>query len=108
MVLDESSQKCLADLKRKRGVIKASLTRVQNFVSKFNPREESITLVEFRQEELPQINRKFDDIQCEIELIDTDNFEENERPRETFENDYYAIRSEMQEMINQEINQSRL
>ncbi|KNE87828.1 hypothetical protein PSTG_18781, partial [Puccinia striiformis f. sp. tritici PST-78] len=102
MVLDESAQKVLTDLKRKRGVIKASLTRARNFINTFNPREQAITLVEFRQEELPQISRKFDEIQCQIELIDVDNFEENEQAREAFENDYYAVRSEMQELINQE------
>lgn len=102
MVFEDSDQKVLTDLKRKRGVIKASLTRARNFVNSFNPREQAITLVEFRQEELPQISRRFDEIQCEIELIDVDNFEETEQAREAFENDYYAVRSEMQEMINQE------
>jgi len=102
MGLDESDLKALTDLKRKRGVIKASLTRARNFMNTFNPREQAITLVEFRQEELPQISRKFDEIQCQIELLDVDNFEENEQAREAFENDYYAVRSEMQELINQE------
>jgi len=74
MVRDESSQKMLTDLKRKRGVIKASLTRARNFLNSFNPREQAITLVEFRQEELPHIGRKFDEIQCQIELLDVDNF----------------------------------
>jgi len=102
MGLDENDLKVLADLKRKRGVIKASLTRARNFVNNFNPREQAITLVEFRQEELPQISRKFDEIQCQIELLDVDNFEETEQAREAFENDYFSVRSEMQEMINQE------
>lgn len=100
MSLDESQAKVLADLKRKRGVIKASLTRVQTFINKFNPREDAITLLEFRQEELPHINRKFDDIQCQIELINVDNLEESDQAREMFETDYYAIRSQLQEMIN--------
>ena len=102
MVLDEREQKVLSDLKRKRGVVKSSLTRLQNFITKFNPREEPITLLEFRQEELPQINRKFDDIQCQIELIDVDNADEGEEEREAFEVKYFSIRSEMQEIINAE------
>lgn len=56
--------------------------------------------MDFRQEELPLINRKFDEIQCQIELIDTDNTDTVEKDREDFENDYYAIRSEMQELNN--------
>lgn len=65
MSLDDVQQKVLTDLKRKRGVVKASLTRIRKFVNKFKVRENAITLLEFRQEELPQINR-FDDIQCQI------------------------------------------
>lgn len=102
MVLDESEQKALSDLKRKRGVIKAALTRAQKFVTKFDPKVESIALLEFRQEELPQINRKFDDVQCQIELIDIDHADEGEVERETFEGIYYAIRAKIQEIINSE------
>jgi len=102
MVLDESEQKVLSDLRRKRGVIKASLTRIQTFISKFNPREDPVTLLEFRQEELPQINRKFDDIQCQIELIDVEGFDDAVKEREVFENAYFSIRSDMQQIINAE------
>lgn len=102
MGLDEDNQKIMSDLKRKRGVVKASLTRVQTFINKFNPREDSIALLEFRQEELPMINRKFDEIQCQIELIDVDNLEEAESERDAFETNYFAIRAEMQEIINAE------
>lgn len=102
MGLDDSEKKAVSDLKRKRGVVKAALTRIRTFVRNFNPREQSISLLEFRQEELPQLNRKFDDIQCQIELIDVDNFDEGETERENFETEYYSIRSEMQEIINLE------
>lgn len=102
MVLDESSQKMLTDLKRKRGVIKASLTRIITFVNKFDPVEHAISLLDFRQEELPQINRKFDAIQCEIELIAVDDIEDAEQEREKFEADYYNTRSRIQELINAE------
>ncbi|XP_050431415.1 uncharacterized protein LOC126839984 [Adelges cooleyi] len=102
MVLDENAQKLLTELKRKRGVVKASLTRVRTFISKFDPSEQALSLLEFRQEELPQINRKFDGIQCEIELIDSDDTEEAELERDRFESEYFAIRSQIQEIINQE------
>lgn len=58
MVLDESSQKLVSDLRRKRGVIKASLTRIRTFISKFNPREDAISLLEFRQEEFTNLQSK--------------------------------------------------
>jgi len=45
MALDESWQKVLTDHKRKRGVIKASLTRIVNFVNRFDPREQAISLL---------------------------------------------------------------
>ncbi|XP_060836320.1 uncharacterized protein LOC132918983 [Rhopalosiphum padi] len=100
MPLDETQRKTLSDLIRKRGVIKASLTRIRTFVTKFNPREDAITLLEFRQEELPHINKKFDEIQSEIEFINCDDDEKSNLEREAFESDYFSIRSEMQEIIN--------
>lgn len=102
MVLDDNDRKVLSDLRRKRGVVKASLTRIRTFVQSFRPTVDAITLLEFRQEQLPEVNRKFDDIQSQIELIDIDNAAEIDKDREEFENDYFAIRSEMQELINAE------
>ncbi|XP_050058669.1 uncharacterized protein LOC126553154 [Aphis gossypii] len=104
MVLDDDDreQKLISDLRRKRGVVKASLTRIRTFIQNFKPGVDAITLLEFRQEELPVLNRKFDDIQSQIELIDVDNAELFEQEREQFENDFFATRSEMQELINAE------
>jgi len=95
MVLDENEQKALTDLKRKRGVINASLTRIRTFVTKFDPTQQAVSLLEFRQEELPQINRKFDDVQSQIELLVGEE-EASEVERENFEQDYFAIRSQIQ------------
>ena len=100
MVLDSESAKVLGDLKRKRGVIKAALTRTRNFTNTFDPKTEAISLLVFRQEELPHINRKFDEVQVEIELLDADEKEEAERERDEFERNYFAIRSQIQEIIN--------
>lgn len=57
MTLDEGQEETLTHLKRKWAVVKASLIRVRTFVSKFNSTEHAVCLLEFRQEELPQINR---------------------------------------------------
>lgn len=102
MVLDDSSQKVLTDLKRKRGVVKAALTRIATFVNGFDPSEQPISLLDFRQEELPLINRKFDAIQSEIELLDTDETEAAEEERERFETSYFSLRSKIQELTNAE------
>lgn len=75
MDLDDDQQKVLTDFKRKRGVVKESLTRIRKFVNKFHVREDAITLLEFRQEELVT-DRKFDEIQCQIKLTDVDIAEE--------------------------------
>jgi len=50
MVFDESEQKIICDLRKKRGVVKASLTRIQKFVTSFQPGINAITLLEFKQE----------------------------------------------------------
>lgn len=62
MVLDECDQKTLTEIRKKRGGVKASLTRILKFLEKFKPGIYAITLLDFRQEELPFINRKFDEI----------------------------------------------
>jgi len=68
----EGIQKDIAMLKRRRGVIKGSLTRIRNFIRDFNPRDQPISLLEFRQDELPQINKKFDNVKSQIDLISDD------------------------------------
>lgn len=100
MVLDESELKMLSELKRKRGVVKASLTRISTFVSKFDPSVHATSQLDFRQEELPLISRKFDTIQCEIELLATDDTDAAEAEREKFESEYFELRSKIQEMVN--------
>lgn len=65
---------------------------------------EPISLLEFRQEELPLINKKFDDVQSEIELLATvtEDQEEAEIERDEFERNYFAARSQIQEIVNSE------
>ncbi|XP_027839404.2 uncharacterized protein LOC114121329 [Aphis gossypii] len=99
MALDEDNEKQMIALRKRRGVVKASLTRLRNFVKEFDHNEQSISLLEFRQEELPNINKKFDAVQCEIELI-TEEPEKEEEERASFEGNYFETRSQMQEIIN--------
>jgi len=100
MALDEDNIKQLSVLRRKRGVVKASLTRIRTFISNFDATEQPVSLLVFRQEELPTINRKFDEVQAEIELLEIDDISNSEEEREKFENEYFATRSQIQELIN--------
>lgn len=61
---------------------------------------DTISLLEFRQEELPRLNQKFDDIQTQLELIVVDDFEKEEDEWNKFEFDYFNIRSNIQEIVN--------
>lgn len=97
----EDFQKELTSLRRKRGVTKASLTRLRNFVNEFDHESQAISLLEFRQEELPHINNKFDSVQVEIELI-TDDPDKEEEERAVFEREYFDLRSQIQEIIKLE------
>lgn len=99
MVLDEDNQKQLILLRRKRGVIKSSLTRLRYFTKEFDAAVQSIALLEFRQEELPQISKKFEIVKCEIEMI-TEDAEKEDQEREAFEKDYFDARAQLQEIIN--------
>lgn len=98
MGLDDTQQKVLTDLKRKRGVVKASLTRIRKLVNTFHIREDAITLLEFRPEELVA-DRKFDDIQCRIKLIDVDNAGKSDGKRKSRKLKRCA---DIQELINVE------
>lgn len=97
----EDNERCLKDLKIKRRSIKAALTRAQTFLTNFNPRDDPISQLEFRQEGLPRISNSFDEIQSQIELIN-ESVEENETEREEFENKYYGLRSQIQDIISAE------
>jgi len=100
MGLDEMTQGQVKELRKKRGIIKAALTRIKNFVEAFDSTTDAISLLEFRQEELPRLNQKFDDIQTQLELIVVDNVEKEEEERNKFEFDYFNVRSNIQEIVN--------
>ncbi|XP_060865555.1 uncharacterized protein LOC132941464 [Metopolophium dirhodum] len=51
---DDVMQDQVKELRKKRGIIKASLTLMKNFVERFDPTVDAISLLEFRQEELPR------------------------------------------------------
>lgn len=88
------------DFKKKREVVKVALTRVCTFEDSFDPREQAQSLLEFRQEELPTVNRKFDDVQSQLELLMLDVPEKAGAERGRFEEDYFSIRLQFQELIN--------
>lgn len=98
MGLDETVQGQVKELRKKRGIIKAALTRMKNFVDAFDPTIDAISL--FRQEELPRLNQKFDDIQTQLELIVVDDVDKEEEERNKFEFDYFNVRSNIQEIVN--------
>lgn len=100
MGLDEMMLGQVKDLRKKRGIIKAALTRMKNFVEAFDPTIDAISLLEFRQEELPRLNQKFDDIQTQLELIVVDDIDKDEEERDKFEFDYFNVRSNIQEIVN--------
>jgi len=101
----EDNQRDLLGLRRRRGVIKGSLTRIKTFVKDFNTNNQPMSLLEFRQDELPQINRKFDDVQSQIELLSDDTAQETDE-RNAFEMEYYSIRSQIQEIVNTQKSQN--
>jgi len=57
-------------------------------------------LLEFRQEELPQINKKFDDVKVEIEIISEEDAKAVNGERYKFEQEYFSRWSQLQELIN--------
>lgn len=59
---------------------------------------DAISILEFRQGELPRLNQKFNDIQTQLALIEFDDFEKEEEERNKFEIDYFNIRSNIQEI----------
>lgn len=85
MSLNEIMDNRLKELRIKRRIIKSSLTRMRKFVENFDITTDSISLLEFRQEELPRLNQRFDDIQTQIELITVD---------------FFNTRSQIQNIIN--------
>lgn len=89
----------LRELVRKRGNIKASLTRMQSFAEKFDSNTKDVLELEFRQERIPEIWKKFDDIQSQIEMLDFDNEIVQAEERAVFESNYFATRSLLQSLI---------
>jgi len=71
--------------------------RIIKFVNGFDPVEHEVSVLDFWQKDLPQINWKIDAIQCEIELLVVDDIEGAEQEREKFESEYYDVRSRIQE-----------
>lgn len=106
MLLDEVMQGQVKDLRKKCGIIKA-LTLMKNFVEVFDPTVDTISLLEFHQEELQRLNKKIDDIQTQLEQIVVDDFDKEEEKRNKFEFYYFNIHSNIQEIVNAKKSVSR-
>lgn len=95
MRIDEDNQKVLKDLRTKRGSVRSAQTAVTNFDS----RNQTFNLIEIKHEGLPQIDQHFEDVHTQLVLLH-DYMEENEQERSEFEENYFALKSEMLEIIN--------
>jgi len=78
----------LHELKVKRGQVKSKLTRFRNFVDSYE-NEPNLPQLKVRHERIVKCFDEFDEIQSEIELVQEQSDEENER--EVFENSYFEV-----------------
>jgi hypothetical protein len=84
-----------------RAVAKSQLTRINVFLQNFE-RGSDTTPVETRLQALPDIQRKFNEAQEELELID--DIEAHSDDREQFETLYYHLTSQMLVLIKEQAN----
>ncbi|XP_063915837.1 uncharacterized protein LOC135131904 isoform X2 [Zophobas morio] len=97
------TQEELKALINKRGMVKATLTRMKHFVDNFQPGNNVYQL----KTRLPHIQKaftEFDDIQRQIELLD--NRVDQSKEREEFENKYYDLESAVLEIIDTDVQNS--
>uniref|UniRef100_A0A023EZK8 Putative reverse transcriptase n=1 Tax=Triatoma infestans TaxID=30076 RepID=A0A023EZK8_TRIIF len=96
--MEETTKVVLNKLVAKRGRVKASLTRIGQFIDKFNKEDGDFELLEVREFKLSEIWASFDSVQSEIEEL-VDVFEEiavkQEIEREKFEELFYRIQSNL-------------
>ncbi|XP_063931822.1 uncharacterized protein LOC135143811 [Zophobas morio] len=91
---------------RSRGGIKGKLTRVEGFVTDFNPDTQNINELETRLGYLEAAFRDFENTQLQIELVANDNSEDQTEERERFESQYFAVVLTIKTVI-QELNERK-
>ena len=89
---------------RARGVAKASLTRIDNYVNSFRP-SGSINAITFRLEDLPRIRQKFEDAQDQLELNDSESHEDARAEFETLYYDLWDRMSILTDKFNAQVDQ---
>lgn len=93
----------LPTLKKNRGVLKAQITSFAKFIKSLeNPNDVEKINVKKRLDKIEGIIDQFQEIQNNINVLDTDE-ENNMREREQFEDDYYEIIAIATNLIKDEI-----
>lgn len=96
---DLSNEVVLATLIRRRGKIKASLTRVSTFIDRFVMSVSNVAEAASRLAMLPSIMNQFKDIQGRIEELDTEHDVEHVVTRDEFESRYYHIAGQLSRCV---------
>jgi hypothetical protein len=97
--LEVSDSHMLATLVRRRGQIKASLTRINTFVEKFKLSPDYAAEASSRLVTLPSIMSNFDDVQSRIEELDLDHDDDHLINRDDFETRYHHIAGQLSKWI---------
>lgn len=86
---------------KKRGVIKGSLTRFKTFLNKCDENTPT-TEIQQRLNKLESLWTQFDEVQLEIEMLDTsdDAEEASSEEREAFESEYFRLQSHAEQIIS--------
>lgn len=88
-----------------RSSIKASLTRIKTFLTKFNIDVDDIHQIANRNKKIEEIWAKYETIQSSLETIE---FEVHKGDREIFESNDYKIKSQLEKVIESKTNQQSI
>ncbi|KAF0721510.1 Integrase catalytic domain-containing protein [Aphis craccivora] len=98
-LLEMSNADLVSTLVRRRGQIKASLTRHSTFVNKYIESPNAISEAESRLNVIPTLLNQFEDIQSRIEEIDDGNDDAHLAAREDFETRYFSVAGQLNRLI---------
>lgn len=89
----------IATLKRRRGQIKAALTRVTSFIDRFTHSPDAVSEAASRLLALPSLLQQFEIVQTKIEKIDIENDEQHSLDRDDFETKYHSTVGRLTKLI---------
>ena len=89
----------IATLKRRRGHIKAALTRVTSFIDRFTHSPDAVSEAASRLSALPSLLQQFEIVQTKIEEIDIENDEQHSLDRDDFETKYHSTAGRLTRLI---------